>query len=104
MTLKKQVKDTLEFYPKTRDSDQYLTLKIWVGYYKELLDLTDPENPKVAFKDIMKLPREDNVKRIRAYFQNDLNLYLPTSLEVVRKRKQNEEKWRKLVSTEFKRL
>lgn len=94
LKLKKQVETLLEECPATRDSDQYLTLKIWLKYYPEKLDLSDPANPRIAFKDIMILPREDNVKRIRAKLQNDQLKWLPTKLEVVKKRKINEVVWR----------
>lgn len=93
-SLKKQVEEVLQKVPESRDSDQYLTLKIWVAFYHRMIDLTDPANPKVAFKDIMKLPREDACKRYRAKFQNDELKYLPTRWEVAKKRQLNEEVWR----------
>jgi hypothetical protein len=100
--LKKQVEELLNECPATRDCDQYLTLKIWVKYYPNLIDFTDPANPKVAFRDILKLPREDGVKRYRAYFQNDLLKYLPTKWEVAKQRKLNEEVWRaRMTQTRF---
>jgi hypothetical protein len=104
MELTEMVEKILQDYPQARDSDQWLTLKIWKTFYPQSLDMTNEVNPKVDFATIMKLPREDNVKRIRAKFQNVLFKYLPTSIEVVKRRRQNEEKWRELMSTEFKRL
>ena len=92
--LKKKVETMLQECPATRDCDQYLTLKIWARFYPKVIDFTDPANPKVAFKDIMKLPREDTCKRIRAKFQNDELKYLPTKWSVAKKRQLNEEVWR----------
>lgn len=45
--------------------------------------------------DLYELPKEDNVKRIRATIQNQKNQFLPTD-EVIRKKRQiKEEEWRK---------
>ena len=155
--LKEKVEAVLKDYPKSRDSDVWLTLKIWSLYYptlisrggflmnfrnhiaetlgkramvkpynfgfaewelytsqtqvwKNMLDEFDNTLLKggyvaqvdekivpvamVELKNIMELPREDNVKRIRAKFQNEKKMYLPTSLEVARQRKISEEEWR----------
>lgn len=91
--LKKMILAVLKDEPKTRDSDQYLTLKIWVRFYPKRIDLTYPKNPKVGFREIMDLPREDNVKRIRAVIQNDEGRFLPTSEKIAKQRKLNMEKW-----------
>lgn len=103
--LTKDVESILSKYPQSRDSDQWLTLKIWKEFYPQHLDMTDSVNPKADFATIMKiLPREDNVKRIRATFQNVKKMYPPTSLAVVKRRKQNQDVWRKLISGEYKRI
>lgn len=105
MTLKKQVEYILEKFPQSRDSDQWLTLKLWATFYQnkifEFTEIESQENQNLIKKgkyvflnDIMSLPREDHVKRIRADIQNVLGKWLPTSLEVVKQRKQNEERWR----------
>ena len=102
--LRKHVLAVLEAVPKSRDSDQYLTLCIWNRYYPQYVREIEVENPHdtnkskvkmVALVDIMHLPREDNVKRIRAKIQNEEHKFLPTSLEVAKQRKINEEVWRK---------
>ena len=43
--------------------------------------------------DLMDLPREDNVKRIRAVIQNKEHRLLPTSEEVLKQRGVNEKYW-----------
>lgn len=80
--------------PKTRNSDIYLTLAIWHKYYPQRLVQGQNGELMVRLRDIMELPREDNVKRIRAHFQNDLGMYLPTDEKVPRQRKLNMEAWR----------
>lgn len=156
--LKEKVEDVLKDYPQSRDSDVWLTLKIWSLYYPTLISrggflmnfrnhiaetlgkraMVKPDNfgfaewelyksqtqvwknildefdntllkggyvildkeskivpvAMVELKNIMDLPREDNVKRIRAKFQNEKKMYLPTSLEVAKQRKISDEEWR----------
>jgi hypothetical protein len=81
--LKKIILEVLSNTPKARDDDQYLTLCIWNRYFKSKM-LTIPGDPLkktyVALTDILVLPREDNVKRIRAVIQNDEGKFLPTTL------------------------
>lgn len=105
MDLTKQIEQILKAHPRARDDDKWLTLKIWATFYESRIDRTDPQNPKVSLRDIMDvLPREDSVKRIRAWFQNVKKLYPPTSIEIVKKRRQNEDRWREQISSEFQRL
>lgn len=104
--LTKQILEVLENTPASRDSDQYLTLCIWNRYYpryikneETVIDVVDGKEVTaivkyVALKDIMNLPREDNIKRIRAKIQNEQNKFLPTSWAVAKQRKINETVWR----------
>jgi CubicO group peptidase (beta-lactamase class C family) len=93
--LREKVIHILKEYPKSRDSDQWLTLKLWTVYFPTRV-IIDPVTHKamIALTDIMELPREDNIKRCRAKIQNEEHLYLPTTVEVARKRHINEEDWR----------
>lgn len=104
--LKIQVEYCLATFPETRDSDISLLLKIWNEYYPQRIFLTEFGNPAVMLSDLYELPREDGVKRYRAHFQNDHNLYLPTSWEVAKQRKINEERWREAMgeATTFQRI
>lgn len=92
--LKSRVLSILKDFPKSRDSDIWLTIKLWTLYYPTLIDRTDQDNPKIKLSDILHLPREDNVKRVRAKIQNEDHLYLPESLEVRKQRKISEEEWK----------
>ena len=92
--LKKEVEYCLEKYPQARNSDIYLTLAIWTVYYKDRLVYDENNKPMVRLEDLYDLPREDNVKRVRATIQNDDKKYPPTSLAVAKKRKWKEQEWR----------
>lgn len=92
--LKSRVLSILKDFPKARDSDIWLTIKLWTLYYPTLIDRTDQENPKIKLSDILHLPREDNVKRVRAKIQNEEHLYLPETPEVRKQRKISEEEWK----------
>lgn len=97
-TLKNRVLKILEKYPKTRDSDIKLTLTLWMVYYPSRIHKETPESPAFVYlRDIIDLPREDNIKRVRAIIQNIDNKFLPTSLEVAKQRKINEEVWREYI-------
>lgn len=92
-TLKGQVEYCLRAYPETRNSDITLTIQIWREFYPERMRKLG-ERMAVELKDLYDLPREDNVKRARAYFQNDKKLYLPTELSIAKRRGILEDEWR----------
>lgn len=136
--LKAKVLDTLRKFPQSRDSDVWLTLKIWTDYFPTKIKrfpkvvylreqmIGDPllapvlkaldealledgilkkvlkENGEteirpasmVQLKDIFDLPREDNIKRIRAKIQNEEHRYLPTTPEIRKQRQISELDWR----------
>ena len=92
--LKAKVLYCLEKYPETRNSDIKLTNAIWLKYYSEKIFYNSDNDFCVKLTDLYNLPREDNVKRCRAKIQNEEGQYLPTTLEVVKKRRINEEAWR----------
>ena len=93
-TLKGQIELVLANYPETRDSDVELTIRVWKSFYQEFLFNGDQ---CVYLKDLFELPREDNIKRIRATIQNCEGRYLPTSWEVAKKRGIEENKWRSFI-------
>lgn len=93
MTLKEKVLNVLEKYPDTRNSDITLTLRIWLEYHRNDISVFEGKN-YVRLTKIFDLPREDNIKRIRAKIQNEEYLFLPTDPNIIKKRKLNEKKWR----------
>lgn len=92
--LKKMVEYILDENPKyrgvqARNSDIALTILIWQRWYS----VGTNEDSVVHLYRLFDLPREDNVKRVRAVFQNTEHKYLPTSLEVLKKRGIEREYW-----------
>lgn len=72
-----------------RNSDTALTIAIWQKWYSVG---TNPDSV-IHLYSLFDLPREDNVKRVRAVLQNVEGKYLPTSWEVAKKRGIEREKW-----------
>lgn len=91
--LDKKVRATLRDDEKSRNSDIRLTQLIWWNYYQGYVKIVDGE-PYVNMKNLFDLPREDNIKRIRAKIQNEEKLYLPTDPAVAKKRGWKEDEWR----------
>lgn len=90
--LKDQVEHCLKNYPETRNSDIKLTVCVWyefgniqsafpIGSLKELTNL------------MLEMPHEDNIKRLRAKF-NEAGEYWPTDWVVAKHRRINETEWR----------
>lgn len=90
--LKSKVEHILQKYPETRNSDIVLTRMVVHEYLPHYCQ-------KIGdiwwyHEDSLYIAREDQIKRIRAKF-NEKSLYLPTNEEVLKKRRLNEETWRK---------
>lgn len=92
--LRLQILRVLEDEPETRNCDILLTIKIWVRFYPGLIDKNSDGKWAVRLKNIFELPREDNIKRIRAKIQNEEWKFLPTRWEVAKRRKLEEDRWR----------
>lgn len=91
--LDKKVRFALQNDEKSRNSDIRLTQYIWWTYNRESVKRIDGQY-YVALADLFDLPREDNIKRIRAKIQNEEKLYLPTDPAVAKKRGRLIEEWR----------
>lgn len=98
-TLKEQVECCLQNSPEARNSDIKLMILVWVNFY-------GVRGRMIFIDDLYNLPREDNIKRIRANFQSCKKYletgdpkhapkYLPTNQKVTEKRGINEEVWRR---------
>jgi len=88
-TLKNQVEHILETNPATRNSDITLMIYIWRTFHSRYI-----VDDTIKLDSLYELPREDNIKRIRATFQNEEGKYLPSDPEIRRKRGIREEQWR----------
>lgn len=71
-SLKEQVRKVLAMYTQTRNNDVDLTLAVWVTFYSNHL-IYDEEKKvwQAPLREIRRLPREDNIKRVRAIIQNE---------------------------------
>lgn len=96
-SLRSQVEQTLECYPETRNSDIALTIQIWHSFYSSYLQLDNrgKEYASIQLLFLYELPREDNIRRLRAQIQNQEKEYLPTSWEIAKQRGINEDVWKK---------
>lgn len=92
--LKGAVGNMLKENPATRNSDITLMIEIWKRHLPEKIKRGASGEEGIWLKDLYELPREDNIKRVRAYWQNDKKFYLPTDEAVARARGINMDEWR----------
>lgn len=97
LKIKKMVEAVLEDVPETRNSDITLMIEIWKRYFPKYIKNGASGETGVWLKDLYELPREDNIKRMRAFVQNNRGLWLPTDWKVAKQRKINEEKWKEYI-------
>lgn len=93
-TLKFRVEYILQGWPETRNDDVELTRQLWRVYFPGWIIKHSDGTEYIALTSLSKIPREDNIKRVRAYWQNTRGLYLPTTWEVAKKRQISETEWR----------
>ena len=89
--LKTQVEYCLRNFPETRNSDITLTIKVWRRFH--ISKTIGGEGMAIHLSELYELPREDNIKRIRADF-NSKKMYYPTDWEIAKRRGIEENKWR----------
>lgn len=88
------VEQVLKDMPEARNSDITLMCEVWQRFYPLKVKCGASGEKGVWLKDLYELPREDNIKRVRAQFQNDKGLYLPTEWRIAKQRGINEDEWR----------
>jgi hypothetical protein len=93
--LKSQVESTLIECPGTRNSDIELTIKIWERFHNARLGW-DGAKRWIYIEQLFELPREDNVKRIRAKFNSE-GLYWPTDPKVAQARGILQDDWMRVL-------
>lgn len=91
--LKNMVEECLRNIPETRNSDIVLTIAIWRRYFPQRIRKGASGEEGVWLRDLIDLPREDNVKRVRAKF-NAEGKYYPTDWKVAKARGIKEDDWR----------
>lgn len=92
-TVKEMVEKCLRNIPETRNSDITLMIEIWRHYFPQRLQEVRDGRTGIALQDLYDLPREDNIKRIRATFNHE-GKYFPTDWEVAKARGIKEDEWR----------
>jgi len=92
--LKKRVYYCLEHFQDTRNSDILLTIVLWREYYPQFIKKGKDDHLGIHLKNLFDLPREDNIKRARAYWQNTKHKFLPTDWSVAKQRKILQNEWR----------
>jgi len=93
-TLKQQIEYVLENQPETRNSDKLLTISIWRIFHKDLLCHVDRVGETVPIYNILDLPSESSVTRIRAMVQNRDKRFLPTDIDIAIERGWRESDWK----------
>lgn len=90
--LKQRVEHILKHFPYTRDNDTKLILRLYEEYYFLSQTLT-------AHKlfEIMEYDAPDDIVRFRRHIQNKEYKYLPTTEEIMRKRRMNIDKCREVL-------
>lgn len=92
LTLRDQVENVLSDNPKTRDDDKLLSVAVWQKYYL-------PKGRSFAhLHEIVCLPSQASIKRVRAKIQNVARRFPPTNLETAKIRKMSEEAWMEAMS------
>lgn len=102
-SLKKKVLFCLEKYPETRNCDRTLCLQIIKEFYSyAIIKGQSGKEEYIPLKYYYSIPTHESVKRIRAKIQNKEFRFLPTDIKVVKKRRINEDRWRKELGYEPK--
>lgn len=90
---KDMVEECLRNIPETRNSDITLMIEIWKRYFSQKVRKGATGKEGVWLEDLYELPREDNVKRVRAKL-NAQGKYYPTDWKVAKARGIKEDIWR----------
>lgn len=95
--LRDQVEYVLRNSADSRNSDIALTIEVWKCFYKDFIFVSNGI-ASIPVTALYELPREDNIKRIRAKF-NEAGLYWPSNEAVAEKRGINASIWRQYMAT-----
>lgn len=95
---KEQVRKVLEIDPQSRNSDTRLFQMMLFRYNQSLIFKDEDGDWAIKLRNLYEAPNKSDLQRYRAYWQNEKHLFLPTSSEVRRQRKINEELWHSKMS------
>jgi len=93
-TLQEMVEEVLSLHPSARNSDTVLTVGVWKKFFAGYIKKDIASQSYVLIKDLMELPNQDAIGRVRQKIQNDLKKYPPTDIKVARARRMNIDEWR----------
>ena len=97
--LRVKILEILRDIPETRNSDITLMLEVWKRFFTIFIMTGSSGKQAVLLESLYKIPREDDIKRLRATIQNVEGKFLPTLLSVAIKRRIKEEEWRDYIRT-----
>lgn len=95
--LKTKVEQILSNYEAARNSDITLMLLLWEQFFPEYIEISRSGRKMVDIKALYDLPREDNIKRVRAEIQNVERRYLPTDIMIFIKRARLSDEWKQVL-------
>jgi hypothetical protein len=94
--------DQLEQNERCRNDDQYLICKVWLTRHNHKFEINKNSIPTIDLKSIVDdFESFESIRRTRQKIQNDMGLYMPTTLIVARARRINQEVWRQNMSHSF---
>lgn len=96
-TLKDKVEYILYKFPSTRDCDVELTLMVYVEFFKNRIVYRN-DRIYIPASSLFVLPTQDNIRRIRAYFQNTKGKYPPCDPDTIKRRGTLECVWKSEMS------
>lgn len=105
--LKAQVEKVLSKYDKAKNSDKWLVYKLYCDEYSSKIGLINGKKG-IAFDDLMNLPDEQTITRIRRKFNQGIYdkygkqirppMYLATDPEVIKARTKKEKKLKNFIN------
>ena len=96
-TIKSKVRDILENYPETRDSDAKLVIMVWWVFNRLLFTKNEKGEWCIPVKYIMDIEKMESITRSRRKFQ-EKGKY-PASPEVAAQRKNKKENIRETINS-----
>lgn len=84
--VRKQIEKVLETMEEARNDDKVLAIEVWRNYLPESRTI-------VTFEEVLRLPSQEAINRIRRKIQNDEKRFLPTDEKIRKRRKISEKEW-----------
>ena len=95
ISLKEMVREVLHHHPPARNSDEELIIRLYIEF-DGMSTVTLPAIALFKMIEMDLLPDPDNIRRLRAEWQNDECKYLPSDEQVREKRWKNSKNYKHL--------